>query len=127
MILSCLGYLQTLHNSLLIPESVSYFRQRHKYGNHSKCVNLLVENRIVSQKDGIIQEMLYEKYPVLPLKLPVLIQILEDQMENFLKSGIVYRNGFMNRLEHKINQVRKRKLSRTCKSITYTMPCQEIF
>lgn len=125
--MSCLGYLQTLHNSLLIPESVSYFRQRHKYGNHSKCVNLLVENRIVSQKDGIIQEMLYEKYPVLPLKLPVLIQILEDQMENFLKSGIVYRNGFMNRLEHKINQVRKRKLSRTCKSITYTMPCQEIF
>lgn len=87
MILSCLGYLQTLHNSLLIPESVSYFRQRHKYGNHSKCVNLLVENRIVSQKDGIIQEMLYEKYPVLPLKLPVLIQILEDQMENFLKIG----------------------------------------
>ena len=69
MILSCLGYLQTLHNSLLIPESVSYFRQRHKYGNHSKCVNLLVENRIVSQKDGIIQRMLYEKYPVLPFEI----------------------------------------------------------
>ena len=51
------------------------------------CVNLLSVNRTASQKDGIIQEMLYEKCPVLPLKPPVLIQMEEPQMETYLKIG----------------------------------------
>jgi len=49
------------------------------------CVNRLSGNRIVSQKNEIIQEMLYEKYPVLPLRTPVLIQMVEVQMKNHLK------------------------------------------
>ncbi|WP_317425858.1 hypothetical protein [Sellimonas intestinalis] len=51
------------------------------------CVNLLASNRTALQKDGIIQEMLYEKSPVLLLKPPVLIQMEESQMENCLKDG----------------------------------------
>ena len=49
------------------------------------CVNLLSVNRTASLKDGIIQETLYEKCPVLLLKLPVLIQMEEYQMKNYLK------------------------------------------
>ena len=56
-------------------------------GTHEQPFNRLIQKVDELKKDGIIQEMLYEKYPVLPLKLPVLIQILEDQMENFLKIG----------------------------------------
>ena len=81
------GCPQTLHNSLLILESVLRFRQRRKYGSYSMCVNLLAGNRSASQKDGIIQETLYEKYPVLPLKQPVLIQMEECQKKNCLKIG----------------------------------------
>ena len=51
------------------------------------CVNLLTGNRTASQKDGIIQKTLYEKYLVLPLKPPVLIQMEEFQMKNCLKIG----------------------------------------
>lgn len=39
---------------------------------------------------------------------------------------IVYGNGFMNGLKHKVNQVREREFSRTRKSVTDTMICQEI-
>lgn len=51
------------------------------------CVNLLVGNRTASQKDGIIQETLYERSPALLLKPPVLIQMEEFQMKNCLKIG----------------------------------------
>ena len=50
------------------------------------CVNLVGGNRTASQKGGIIQETLYEKCLVLPLKPPVLIQMEESQMKNCLKN-----------------------------------------
>ena len=51
------------------------------------CVNLPAGNRTASQRDGIIQETLHEKYPVLPLKPPVLIQMEESWMKNCLRNG----------------------------------------
>lgn len=87
LVLSCLGCLQTLLNALLILESILCFRQQRQYGSDSMCVNLLSVNRTASLKDGIIQETLYEKCPVLPLKPPVLIQLEEPKMESCLKIG----------------------------------------
>ena len=44
-------------------------------------------NKTALQRGEIIQEMLYEKCPVLPLKPPVLIQLEEPKMESCLKIG----------------------------------------
>lgn len=46
-------------------------------------VNLLTGYRTVLQKGGIIQEMLYRKCLVWPLRLPVLIQRKEHWMKNY--------------------------------------------
>ncbi len=49
------------------------------------CLNSCAVNKTALQRGEIIQEMLYEKCPVLLLKLPVLIQMEEYQMKNYLK------------------------------------------
>lgn len=56
----CSDCRQILHNFLSIPGSVLYFRQWHRYGNHSKY-DLLTGDKTAPQKGEIIQEMLYRK------------------------------------------------------------------
>lgn len=45
----------------------------------------LIGSKIVLRKDETVQEMLYAKFPALPLKLPILIQMVEFQTGSYPK------------------------------------------
>lgn len=88
---------RTPHNSLSIKRSVLCSHRQHRHGNCSMYVRRMTENKTASQKDGIIQEMPYVKFPALPLQPPVLIQMERFRPKNYPKTEnnlwrLIYRN-----------------------------------